>query len=154
MSEYVPTLDDMIECVCGEGAVGYERAEFDRFLASVKAQALRDAASRLAEIDTRSDAVFWDGGGYERVTYWLKVLANQIERAAAPTVSTEPEADAITEAQWRDLLAAGAERGLSPAEVGNLAAHTVGRQLPGWQAITTDDLDGITAAIDAYSKEN
>ena len=91
------------------------------------------------------------------VQYTADELADMGERPAppaAPTVSTEPEADAITEAQWRDLLAAGAERGLSPAEVGNLAAHTVGRPLPGWQAITTDDLDGITAAINAYNEEN
>ena len=84
----------------------------------------------------------------------LEDLGERPAPPAAPTVSTEPDAAAITEAQWRDLLAAGAERGLSPAEVGNLAASTVGRPLTGWQAITTDDLDGITAAINAYSKEN
>lgn len=40
--------DDMIECVCGEGAVGYERAEFDRFLASVKAEARAEGTRESA----------------------------------------------------------------------------------------------------------
>ena len=81
MAEYTPSTEDVRNEYTGFGESG--GAEFDRWLAAhdraVEAEALREAAGRLVDVDIASNAVFWDGKGYEQVTYWLRTRADKIE---------------------------------------------------------------------------
>lgn len=53
------------------------RAEFDRFIAKVKADALREADSALGDLDNQ-----WPDHLYPAVRGWLKARADRIEGEA------------------------------------------------------------------------
>jgi len=75
MTDNTPTTQDVLTAALAGGI--YSEAEFDRWLASVKAQALRDAAATEAEH-------LYDGGDYR-----FPVRAVPTERLAARAVRIE-----------------------------------------------------------------
>lgn len=80
MGDYTPTTDDM-RTSWHRNSMSYgpgERAaEFDRFIAKVKADALREADSALGDLDNQ-----WPDHLYPAVRGWLKARADRIEGEA------------------------------------------------------------------------
>lgn len=66
----------------------------------------------------------------------------------APAVQAQPSFESISGDQWKDILAAGQQHGLEPADVGALAAQTLGNdELTGWRDIPADQYDTLMTAI-------
>ena len=70
-------------------------------------------------------------------------------RTAQPVepVAEEPQFEPITADQWQQLLSAGQQAGLEPAQVGALAADVLGHDLRGPQDIPANQYDNILANI-------
>lgn len=91
MSDYTPTTSDIEDAWCsrydgehtgasGEELRGYE-AEFARWLATVKADALREAADKLDRKYQPADVDEWGPHiGFYGESDWLCELANEIEQ--------------------------------------------------------------------------
>jgi hypothetical protein len=87
------------------------------------------------------------------------VEEHQLDNIGAPTrpsrvaqpvnesVAEEPQFEPITADQWQQLLNAGQQAGLEPAQVGALAADILGHDLRGPQDIPADQYDNIMANI-------
>lgn len=65
----------------------------------------------------------------------------------APTIESAPAFESVSREQWDELVAAGHQHGLEPAQVGALAADTIGYDLTGWKDVPADQYDNIMAAI-------
>lgn len=68
-------------------------------------------------------------------------------QASTEPVMQQPQFDPITTEQWQTLLSAGNNAGLTPDQVGALAADIVGSQLRGPTDIPAEQYDNITNAI-------
>src|SRR5690625_794770 len=86
------------------------------------------------------------------------VEEHQLDNIGAPTrpsrtaqtveqVAEEPQFEPITADQWQQLLSAGQQAGLEPAQVGALAADVLGHDLRGPQDIPANQYDNILPNI-------
>ena len=72
---------------------------------------------------------------------------SRVVQPVSEPVAEEPEFEPITADQWQELLAAGQQAGLEPAQVGALAADVLGHDLRGPQDIPANQYDNILANI-------
>ncbi len=72
---------------------------------------------------------------------------SRVAQPVSEPVVEEPEFEPITADQWQQLLSAGQQAGLEPAQVGALAADVLGHDLRGPQDIPANQYDNILANI-------
>lgn len=65
----------------------------------------------------------------------------------APAIEQKPTFEGISQDQWNEILAAGKQHGLEPAQVGALASDTLGYDMTGWRDVPADQYDAIMTAI-------